>query len=146
MRLAPYFRQAAEKFTHIDLHPEIWLKTQPACSASTHLFLNAIQPWENAAAITGSRSVSSMFDKLVRAIRCAFFRDCRDIARWKGAKRLLCLKRADGKRETGAVSLPQGKLNAVRAAFKAGLTPARIAREFGISRSDVSRALSGDDK
>jgi hypothetical protein len=33
------------------------------------------------------RSVSSTFDKLVWAIRCAFFRDCRDIARWKGAKR-----------------------------------------------------------
>src|SRR5580704_7101611 len=41
-------------------------------------------------------------------------------------------------------SLPQGKLNAVRAAFKAGVTPARIAREFGISRSDVQRALATD--
>jgi hypothetical protein len=40
--------------------------------------------------------------------------------------------------------LPQGKLNAVRAAFKAGVTPARIAREFGISRSDVQTALAGD--
>ena len=40
--------------------------------------------------------------------------------------------------------LPQGKLNAVRAAFKAGVTPARIAREFGISRSDVQRALAGE--
>ena len=28
--------------------------------------------------------------------------------------------------------LPLGKLNAVRAAFKAGVTPARIAQEFGI--------------
>jgi len=43
-----------------------------------------------------------------------------------------------------ATPLPQGKLNAVRAAFKAGVTPGRIAREFGISRSDVQRALSGD--
>ena len=40
--------------------------------------------------------------------------------------------------------LPQGKLNAVRAAFKAGVTPARIAREFGISRSDVQRTLASD--
>jgi hypothetical protein len=49
-------------------------------------------------------------------------------------------------RNAEAVSppLPQGKLNAVRAAFKAGVTPARIAREFGISRSDVQRALAGD--
>ena len=43
-------------------------------------------------------------------------------------------------------SLPQGKLNAVRAAFKAGVTPARIAREFGISRSDVQKTLAGDVK
>jgi hypothetical protein len=51
-------------------------------------------------------------------------------------------------RNAEAVSprLPQGKLNAVRAAFKAGVTPARIAREFGISRSDVQRALAGDAK
>jgi len=40
--------------------------------------------------------------------------------------------------------LPQGKLNAVRAAFKAGVTPARIAREFGISKADVRSALTGD--
>jgi hypothetical protein len=48
--------------------------------------------------------------------------------------------------EVDSSSLPQGKLNAVRAAFKAGVTPARIAREFGISRSDVQRALAGDSK
>jgi hypothetical protein len=46
--------------------------------------------------------------------------------------------------ETVTPSLPLGKLNAVRAAFKAGVTPVRIAREFGISRSDVQRALAGD--
>jgi hypothetical protein len=42
--------------------------------------------------------------------------------------------------------LPQGKLNAVLAAFKAGVTPARIAREFGLSRSDVHGALAGHAK
>jgi hypothetical protein len=45
--------------------------------------------------------------------------------------------------EAVAVSLPQGKLNAVRAAFKAGVTPSRIAREFGLSRSDVQSVLAG---
>jgi hypothetical protein len=49
-------------------------------------------------------------------------------------------------RETGAVSLPQGKLNAVRAASKAGVTPARIAREFGISQQDMRRALADEAK
>jgi DNA invertase Pin-like site-specific DNA recombinase len=48
--------------------------------------------------------------------------------------------------DAGSPPLPRGKLNAVRAAFKAGVTPARIAREFGISRSDVQRALASDAK
>jgi hypothetical protein len=51
-------------------------------------------------------------------------------------------RKRDG--EAVAVSLPQGKLNVVRAAFKAGVTPTRIAREFGLSRSDVQRALAGE--
>jgi len=48
--------------------------------------------------------------------------------------------------EKGSISLPPGKLNAIRAAFKAGVTPARIAREFGLSRSDVQRTLTGEAK
>jgi len=44
--------------------------------------------------------------------------------------------------EASADPLPLGKLNAVRAAFKAGVSPARIAREFGLSQSKVRNALS----
>jgi hypothetical protein len=43
-----------------------------------------------------------------------------------------------------APPLPQGKLNAIRAAFKAGFTPSRIARQFRISQSDVKKALTSD--
>jgi transposase-like protein len=45
-----------------------------------------------------------------------------------------------------APPLAQGKLNAVRAAFKAGVRPSRIAREFGVSLSDVRKALASDEK
>jgi len=48
--------------------------------------------------------------------------------------------------EAVTVSLKPGKLNAVRAAFKAGLTPSRIARQFGISQSDVRKALASEPK
>ena len=41
-------------------------------------------------------------------------------------------------------SLTRGQLNAVRAAFKAGVTPSRIARQFGLSQSDVRKALAAD--
>ena len=43
-----------------------------------------------------------------------------------------------------APPLAQGKLNAVRAAFKAGVRPSRIARQFGVSLSDVRKALASD--
>jgi hypothetical protein len=44
-----------------------------------------------------------------------------------------------------APPLPQGKLNAIRAALKAGFTPSRIARQFRISQSDVKKALASDE-
>jgi hypothetical protein len=49
--------------------------------------------------------------------------------------------------QDGAGSLTTGKLNAVRAAFKAGIKPPAIARQFGISQSDVRKSSvknSGD--
>src|SRR5208283_3296546 len=47
--------------------------------------------------------------------------------------------------DTVEVSLTRGQVNAVRSAFKAGITPARIARQFGISQSNVRKALTGDE-
>jgi hypothetical protein len=41
-------------------------------------------------------------------------------------------------------SLTRSQENAVRAAFKAGVKPFTIARQFGISRSDVSKALASE--
>jgi hypothetical protein len=49
-----------------------------------------------------------------------------------------------GRVESVAVPLTQGKVNAVRAAFKAGVTPSRIARQFGLSQADVRKALASD--
>jgi DNA-binding CsgD family transcriptional regulator len=42
-------------------------------------------------------------------------------------------------------TLTLGQINAVRAAFRAGITPARIARQFGISQSNVRKALATDE-
>jgi hypothetical protein len=46
-------------------------------------------------------------------------------------------------RETD-VPLTVGRLNTIRAAFKAGITPSRIARQFRVSQSAVRKALAGD--
>lgn len=50
------------------------------------------------------------------------------------------------KRQVGAatVSLTRGQVNAVLAAFKAGIKPSLIARQFGISQSDVRKVLTMD--
>src|SRR5712691_2151198 len=44
------------------------------------------------------------------------------------------------------LSLTRGQVNAVRAAFKAGIAPPRIAREFGISQSEVRKVLASDGR
>jgi len=46
--------------------------------------------------------------------------------------------------EAVSVHLTPGKLNAVRAAFKVGVKPAQIARQFGLSQSDVRKVLTSD--
>ena len=53
-------------------------------------------------------------------------------------------KRYPSRNAEAAVSLTRGQLNAVSAAFKAGITPARIARQFGLSQSGVRTALKSD--
>jgi len=68
-----HLRHVGEKFPHIQVHPDIWLKTRPPSSASPHLFLKAIQLWDRD---------SKTFDQVMWAFRSAFFRDCRDISRW----------------------------------------------------------------
>jgi hypothetical protein len=46
--------------------------------------------------------------------------------------------------EIAEVSLRGGQVKAIRAAFKAGITPSRIARQFGVSQSNVRKALATD--
>ena len=47
--------------------------------------------------------------------------------------------------QTIGTALTTSKLNAVRAAFKAGVKPKQIGRQFGLSDADVRKALAGDD-
>ena len=77
-----HLRQVAERFHHIEIHPDIWLKTRPLTSASAHLFMTAVQQWEHQSEVTGGQSAANIFDQVMWSFRCAFFRDCRDISRW----------------------------------------------------------------
>jgi len=62
----------------------------------------------------------------------------------RGKKRTTPDKAPSKRTGAPAVTLSIGKLNAVRAAFKAGITPAKIAKQFGISQSDVRKVLASD--
>ena len=58
-------------------------------------------------------------------------------------KKLAVSQESSRKRQIKSLAVPltQGKLNAVRAAFKVGVTPSRIPKQFGISQSNVRQAL-----
>lgn len=78
-----HLRSVAHQFSHIEVNPDIWLKTRPPTSASAHLFMTAVQQWLQEQERQGqSGTATSIFEKVMWAFRCAFFRDCRDIARW----------------------------------------------------------------
>lgn len=76
-----HLRTVAERFPHIEVHPEIWLKARPPTSASAHLFMKAVERWSCETGTAGSHSSEKIFDQILWAFRCAFFRDCRDVAR-----------------------------------------------------------------
>jgi predicted DNA-binding protein (UPF0251 family) len=63
-------------------------------------------------------------------------------AKRRGRQTIPTYKPSPSRNVEAAVSLTRGQINAVRAAFKAGITPARIARQFGLSQSDVRKALA----
>ena len=78
-----HLRNVALQFPHIKVDPDIWLTTRPPTSTSAHLFMIAVQQWQHERAREDQgESAASIFDRVVWAFRCAFFRDCRDIARW----------------------------------------------------------------
>ena len=55
-----HLRQVAEKFPHIEVHPDIWLKTRPSTSASAHLFMKAVQQWDEESTVKETRPAASI--------------------------------------------------------------------------------------
>ena len=68
------------------------------------------------------------------------------IERQRRGKKPLPSKTESKRTELPVVTLTIGKQNAVRAAFKAGVTPAKIAKQFGIPQSDVREVLASEKK
>jgi len=76
-----HLRQAASKYPHIEVHPDLWLNTRPATSMSAHLFLKAVQLGEGDLATR--KQPPGTFDRAMWAFRRAFFKECRDISHFE---------------------------------------------------------------
>jgi predicted DsbA family dithiol-disulfide isomerase len=63
--------ESAKAYPHVGVNPEIWQHCRPASSTPAHLMLKAVQQVE-----------CTLSDSVLKAIRQAFFVDCRDIAQW----------------------------------------------------------------
>jgi hypothetical protein len=71
------------------------------------------------------------FERLVAAVR---------VEQKRRGQRKPAKTETDDKPGSGPLSV--GKMNAIRAAFQAGVTPSLIARQFGVSQADVRLVLS----
>ena len=73
----------AEQFPHVSVNPQVWKTCRPKSSANSHLYLKAIQ------SLVSEKVVSPIdFTKMVWNVRCAFFKDAKDISDLKVLKEL----------------------------------------------------------
>lgn len=81
---AQHVQKVAERFDHIDMHPDVWTRNRPNTSASCHLFLKAIQLVEKSGEIRVEPEARfdgrCLFEEVVWRCRLGFFRDLQDIA------------------------------------------------------------------
>ncbi len=79
-----HLQEVGKKFSHIDVHPEIWLSTRPVSSDSAHLFIKAVQIVESKSERGGNSGVGSpLSTQLIWQLRRAFFHECRDVSQRK---------------------------------------------------------------
>lgn len=77
-----HLQDVAKRFPHVDVHRELWIKTRPPTSWSAHLFMKAVERSLADGSEHAQPSSIDILPTLLHAFRTAFFRDCRDIARW----------------------------------------------------------------
>ena len=81
---ARHVHEVGEQFGHVELHPDLWTRVRPASSAAAHLVVKAVQRLET------DDAGPAAAEQLAWALRLAFFRDARDIARWSVLQDVLC--------------------------------------------------------
>lgn len=81
---AQHVRDVCRDFPHVEVGDDAWSKTIPKSSATSHLFLKAVQLLEQKSLIPDSSDTrfddNTLFEEITRRIRLAFFRDGLNIA------------------------------------------------------------------
>ena len=67
----------ANKFGHVQVHPEVWVRATPNSSMPVHLYLAAVKLAQEKQVIAENSRV-----RFLQATRDAFFKEGRDIAQW----------------------------------------------------------------
>lgn len=86
------FQKIAGKFPHIDIHEDVWTKTQPYSSTGIHQVLKAVHllDIENGNHVSdGGHFADTLGAKVVRRFRQAFFTEAQDISDWAVQSKLL---------------------------------------------------------
>jgi len=82
-----HVQEIASKFSHIEIHPDIWARNTPTTSGSCHLFLKAIQILEAREELPQisqqENSDKSIFEVVAWELRLAFFKNLVDISSYK---------------------------------------------------------------
>ena len=79
-----FVNKISEKFDHIEIHPDIWVKNTPTTSINSHVFLKAIQILEKNCELSLDKCVydsgRSVFETAMWKIRSAFFKNLVDVS------------------------------------------------------------------
>ena len=79
-----HIQGVCEKYSHIQLHNDIWVKNTPKTSSTSHLFIKAVQCLVDEGIINNAPRTEfdnrSLFEEFIWEVRLAFFRDLKDIS------------------------------------------------------------------
>jgi predicted DsbA family dithiol-disulfide isomerase len=72
-------RDIADRFPHVEVHPDIFRKSIPTSSMPAHLYLRAVKLLQDEGVITSEEGLSP-FERMMWEVRVGFFRDMSDVS------------------------------------------------------------------
>lgn len=84
--------QVCKAYPYLNLHQDVWKINAPKTSATSHLFIKAIQSLVGAGVISNEASAElqhrTLFEEFVWQVRLAFFQDAKDIGNMQVLKEI----------------------------------------------------------